>query len=106
MFSQANGLNERWNQTLKQMLVKFCTEKKKEWDTLLDTSVFAYNTAKQQSTSYTPFEFMFGRKAVIPVDLEYEKGSGAEILKKYNEASTEVCARYMHVCNTNFLTEI
>ena len=97
MLSKANGLDERWNQTLKQMLVKYCTKKKKEWDTFLDSSVFAYNTAKQQSTSYTPFELMFGRKAVIPIDLEYEKRSGTEILKEYNETPTEVCAHYMYI---------
>ena len=32
----------------------------------LDECVFAYNTAVHESSKYTPFELMFGRKAVIP----------------------------------------
>ena len=64
---QANGLDERWNQTLKNMVVKYAHEKKKDWDMYLDSRVFAYNTSKHASSLYTPFEVMFGRKAVPPV---------------------------------------
>ena len=58
--SQANGLDERWNQTLKQMLVKFtiASARKDEWDTFLDTCVFAYNTAKHESRLHAPFELI------------------------------------------------
>ena len=72
------------------MLVKYCNEQKEEWDSLLDTSVIAYNTAKHESTLYSPFELMFGRKAIIPIDLEFEKKSGLDILKMYNESSRNV----------------
>lgn len=44
---KANGLDERFNQTLQQMLVKYLdTEHKPEWDEFLDTCVFAYNTSR------------------------------------------------------------
>ena len=40
------------------------------WDDLLDTCIYAYNTSVHESTSFTPFEVMFGRKAVLPIDVE------------------------------------
>lgn len=89
LYHQANGLDERWNQTLKQMIVKYTSERKEQWDTFLDTCVFAYNTAKHESSSYSPFELMFGRKAILPIDIEFESKDGADILKDY-EASKEV----------------
>ena len=52
-FVQANGLDERWNQTLKQMIVKFTSTNKDQWDDLLDTCVFAYNTARHDSTLHS-----------------------------------------------------
>lgn len=60
---------ERWNQTLKNMLVKFVEDKRNKWDTVLDSCVFAYNTSKQASTLYSPFEVMYGRKAVLNIQL-------------------------------------
>ena len=70
---QANGLDERFNQTLQGMLVKFIEEKKDSWEEYLNTCVFAYNTARHESTNYTPFELMFGRKPLLPIDIDMEK---------------------------------
>ena len=62
---QANGLDERFNQTIQSMLVKFCQERKDMWDEHLDTCTFGYNTSRHDSTKFTPFELMFGRKERI-----------------------------------------
>eukprot|EP00731_Ephydatia_muelleri_P030102 Em0021g625a len=51
------------------MLRKYIQEKEK-WDDYLDTCSFAYNTSKHKSTKFTPFEIMFGRKAILPLDLD------------------------------------
>ena len=42
-----------------------------DWDTYLPGVVFAYNTSKQSSTRYTPFEIMYARKAVLPIEMQY-----------------------------------
>ena len=42
------------------------------WDDLLDTCIYAYNASVHVSTSFTPFEVMFGRKAVLPIDVEMD----------------------------------
>ena len=66
---QANGLDERFNQTLTNSIVKYVESDWENWDAHLDQVVFAYNTAVQESTKYTPFQAMFGRMAHIPVDI-------------------------------------
>ena len=43
---QANGLDERFNQTLQNMLCKLVQENKESWDSFLDTCTFAYNTVR------------------------------------------------------------
>ena len=63
------------NQTPQSMLVKFIEEKKDIWEDYLDICVFAYNTARHDSTGYTPFELMFGRKPLLPIDIDVEKKS-------------------------------
>ena len=51
------------------MLVKFIGEKKESWEDYLDTCIYAYNTARHESSKFTPFELMFSRKAVLPIDI-------------------------------------
>ena len=70
---KGNGLDERFNQTLQNMLVKFIMDKKDVWDVFLDTCVYVYNTSVHESTSFSPFEVMFGRRAFMPVDIEIDK---------------------------------
>ena len=67
---QANGLVERFNQTIQGMLVKFIAEKKESWEDYLDTCVYAYNTSRHESSLFTPFQLMFGRRAVLPIELD------------------------------------
>ena len=31
---------------------------------------YAYNTAQHESTKFTPFELMFSRKPVLPIDID------------------------------------
>ena len=66
---QANGLDERYNQTLVNALSKFAQTDRDSWDEKLGEVVFAYNTAMQESSKHTPFEVMFGRIARLPVDI-------------------------------------
>ena len=45
---QANGLDERYNQTLKNSIVKFIDGKPEEWDKFLPEIAYRYNTAVQE----------------------------------------------------------
>jgi hypothetical protein len=52
---QANGLDERFNQTFKRALEKLVNEKQNDWDVYIKHVLFAYRTSVNASTKYTPF---------------------------------------------------
>ena len=66
---QSNGLDERFNQTLKSQLQKLVNDRQDDWDDLLDNILFAYQTSRQDSTKCTPFLLMYGREARLPIDV-------------------------------------
>ncbi|KAJ8050432.1 hypothetical protein HOLleu_03637 [Holothuria leucospilota] len=71
-----NGLVERFNATLKQMLKKLCIERPKDWDRYLAPLLFAYPEAPQSSTGFSPFELLFGRNVRGPMTILRELWTG------------------------------
>ncbi len=65
---QANGLVERLNHTLADMLSMYVSRDHKDWDVTLPFVRFAYNTSRQETTGKSPFYLMHGRHPVLPVD--------------------------------------
>ncbi|KAI2649246.1 Retrovirus-related Pol polyprotein from transposon 17.6 [Labeo rohita] len=59
---QTDGLVERFNQTLKQMLKHVAAEDRKDWDLMLPYVLFGVREIPQASTGFTPFELLFGRQ--------------------------------------------
>ena len=86
---QANGLDERYNQTLVNTVAKFAQEDRTTWDTRLGEVVYAYNTAVHESSKHTPFEVMFGRQALLPVDFNTAVNRSPEELVQEYEAAAE-----------------
>ena len=89
VYVQSNGLDERFNQTLQQMMMKVVKERKDAWEDFIDTCVYAYNTAVHESTGFTPFELMFGRKTILPIDIEID-GHDPETLQQPLMMDTQV----------------
>jgi len=85
---QTDGLVERLNQTLKQMLTKVVARGGGDWDELLGPVLFAYRTAPHASTRETPFSLMYGRDARVPTNLgflptnQYHAHSGDRVCKR------------------------
>ena len=65
------------------MLVKHVSSKKDMWSYYLDTCVFAYNTSRHESTKYSPFMLMFGRRATLPIDVDLERQSSEDLCNTY-----------------------
>ena len=64
---QTDGLVERFNGTLKSRL-KYIQESER-LEEYLPFSLFAYREVPQESTGFSPFELLFGRRARGPLDV-------------------------------------
>lgn len=67
---QCDGQVERQNRTLQDMLSAFVSDHGDDWDEWVDPVVFAYNTSRQESIGYSPYEVIFGRVPRMPLELE------------------------------------
>lgn len=85
---QCNGQVERFNHTFAQMLAMYVNAYHPNWDEYVDYVAFAYNTSRHESTGMTPFLALYGREAVLPVDvtLGSDPNSG---LKSITELAVE-----------------
>ena len=59
---QTQGLVERLNKTIIEILKRYVSEAHDTWDESVDMATYAYNTSIQRTTGMTPYEVMFGRK--------------------------------------------
>ncbi len=59
---QTDGLDERFNRTLKNMVRKFVKEDAKNWDKWLEPLLFAVREVPQASTGFSPFKLLYGRQ--------------------------------------------
>ena len=75
---QTDGLVERFNSTLKSMLRKFVASNAKDWDEYLPYLLFAYREVPQESTGFSPFELLYGRRVRGPLDVLREMWTGDE----------------------------
>jgi transposase InsO family protein len=65
-----NGLTERFNKTLAQILSSYIGETSfLNWDANIPSAVFAHNTSTQATLKQVPFFLMFGRNPTLPQDI-------------------------------------
>ena len=78
----SDGLVERMNRTVKNMLSKFVRADQKDWDTHIDFIVMAYNTTPQESTGVSPHRLVYGEEMLMPLDIMTEdtpESHGSEV---------------------------
>ena len=63
-----NGMVERFNHTLLNMLGTMSEKRKSDWKASVPTLTHAYNAAVHESTSFSPFFLMFGRHPRLAID--------------------------------------
>ena len=64
-----NGIAERFNSTLLNMLGTLDPDKKVDWKSHIGSLVHAYNCTKHDSTGFSPYYLIFGCHPCIAVDL-------------------------------------
>ena len=66
----SNGMVERFNHTLVNMICTYVNENQDNWDQYLNFVTSAYRACQHESTGFTPNMLMFGREVNMPIALE------------------------------------
>ena len=66
-----NGMSERFNQCLYDMITTYIDDNQTNWDEDLALVTSAYRSSVHSSTGYSPNYLMFGREVTLPIQLQY-----------------------------------
>ena len=66
---QSQGALERYHQTLKAMLRKFCFANTSSWDTFIPFLLFCTRDTVQESLGFSPFQLVFGHRVRGPLSV-------------------------------------
>ena len=62
----SDGMVERMNRTIQDMLVKYVAEWQRDWDVHLPMVMMAYRSSIHSSSQYTPHYLLFGHEVRLP----------------------------------------
>ena len=68
---QENGQVEVTNRSLEGILTKVVSSSRKDWADRLVEATWAYNTTWKTTTGFTPYELVYGKRALLSIELEY-----------------------------------
>ncbi|GJX22321.1 RNA-directed DNA polymerase [Tanacetum coccineum] len=68
-YLQNDGQTEVTNRSLGNLVRSLIGEHPKQWNLTLSQAEFAYNWSPNRTTGKTPFEIVFGRNPITPLDL-------------------------------------
>ncbi len=92
-----NGLCERFNSTLIQMLAKTVERFGHDWDRHLSYVLYAYRVSVQESTRESPFFLLYGRDPTFPV-LEALSRKRSPYVVDLDDYKTELVAGLSSAC--------
>ena len=76
---------ERFHRYLNAALTCLIREHNSEWSECLDAALFIYRVSTHETTSFSPFEALYGRKCVLPADLFFTTELSFEDNSRYND---------------------
>ena len=110
---ESDGMVERFNRTLKDMVSKYIDKEGLHWDEEVKAYAMAYNSSVHSTTGYTPYFLVHGFEPRMPLDAAYGPPPEAVPVRSYLEdrlrviraayervrsnsarASQEACKRY------------
>jgi hypothetical protein len=65
----SDGMVERFNRTLENMISMYVNTNQTDWDKYLSLLTMAYRSTPQESTNLTPNMLMLGKEINLPIDL-------------------------------------
>ncbi|KZS03450.1 Uncharacterized protein APZ42_033823 [Daphnia magna] len=80
---QTNGLTERFNKTVVEILRKYIEQGFSKWEEVLGPVAFAYRNSVHSSTLETPYFLNHGRDPVVPIDQFFQKPANIIIPSDY-----------------------
>lgn len=83
---RSNAKCERFNQTFKNMLIKYSHGSVNTWDNYIDKAIFACRIRKHETTGYSPFYLTYGIDPQIPGD------AGRPFINELTEEDPEALA--------------
>ena len=96
---QTDGLVERFNRTLTDMLAKTVERDGKNWDTKLPYVLFAYRSSPQESTGESPFYLLYGRDPQLPTETEMISPSTMRVVVNTDNYKEEVIQKMQEAWN-------
>lgn len=82
---ESQGALERWHQTFKSVLRKYCLETGRDWDDGVPLALFAVRETVQESLGFSPAELVFGHEVRGPLKVLKEQFlSESSVSKKAN----------------------
>lgn len=68
---QGNGITERFNSTLINIISKYCNIYQNDWDKYLPFALMAYRSSINSTTKEKPYFLLYGRDPVLPLDVDF-----------------------------------
>jgi hypothetical protein len=108
---QANGQVEVTNKDLENILTKTMSMNKKYWSKKLTEATWAYNITWKTTTGITPFELVYGKKAMFPIEFKYHTlRTTTELDMKLQSTQKEILSQlnalYEYMMQALFNTEV
>eukprot|EP00253_Pinus_taeda_P033683 PITA_33683 len=83
----ANGQVESSNKVIESILTKTIASHRHDWATRLPKALWAYRTTWRSTTSYSPYQLVFGKQLIFPIEFEIQTlRTGQEIGLDLSEA--------------------
>lgn len=98
--STGNAHVERFHRWMNASMTMLQSKFGKEWDQYVNAACFAYRVSNNNATGYSPFQLMYGREPVLPLDNLFVRGEG-DAFQSEDEWATDMGKRlakaYDHV---------
>ncbi|GJV05059.1 RNA-directed DNA polymerase [Tanacetum coccineum] len=108
---QTDGQTEVVNRSLGNLLRSLIGDNAKQWDLILPQAEFAYNRSVNRTISNSPFEVVYGRNPITPLDLvpvpevgrfSEEGADQSEQIKELHRSEGDLV--WIHLCKERFPT--